>query len=315
MQDSDSEEKRKKKVKTFNKKTVYCINCGIGGHTSKICNKPTTSFGIICIKIDSDEDHNSIHTKLSSMKDTIKGINYNNENDIKNFGMYRDKIKFLLIRRKHSLGFMEFVRGRYSIDNIDAIIYLFKQMVTDEIEKISKYTFDELWEDLWGVGNQKDYEYDKAKEKFLRLKEGGDNFLNLEFYTLRVKPQWGSQEWGFPKGRRNNQETDRECAIREFEEESDLKRDEYVILGTEPKSETFTGTNGKLYKHTYYIAYANKDIEAKINPKNKTQNDEIGDIKWLTYYEAIENIRPYHSERIKILSELYMAIVNTLIGN
>ena len=32
--------------------------------------------------------------------------------------------------------------------------------------------------------------------------------------------QWSDTEWGFPKGRRNYQEDDRKCALREFEEET-----------------------------------------------------------------------------------------------
>ena len=31
---------------------------------------------------------------------------------------------------------------------------------------------------------------------------------------------WTEQEWGFPKGRRNFQEKDYDCAIREFTEET-----------------------------------------------------------------------------------------------
>ena len=35
---------------------------------------------------------------------------------------------------------------------------------------------------------------------------------------------------GFPKGRRNLGESDQDCAIREFEEESGFKSKDYVIL-------------------------------------------------------------------------------------
>ena len=31
---------------------------------------------------------------------------------------FKDKIKFLLIRRKHSLNYIEFIRGRYDKNNL-----------------------------------------------------------------------------------------------------------------------------------------------------------------------------------------------------
>jgi ADP-ribose pyrophosphatase YjhB (NUDIX family) len=35
---------------------------------------------------------------------------------------------------------------------------------------------------------------------------------------------WSEPEWGFPKGRRNYQEKDYECAVREFCEETGYKQ-------------------------------------------------------------------------------------------
>mgnify|MGYP004344525729 CR=1 FL=1 len=43
------------------------------------------------------------------------------------------------------------------------------------------------------------------------------------------------------------------------------------------------------------------------------ENEEIGDIGWYTYYETIDRLRPYHTERIRLLSEVYMFIMNMLI--
>jgi len=61
-------------------KIQCCRNCGLNGHIYKNCPHPIISFGIICYKIDGNE------------------------------------IKYLMIQRKDSLSFMEFVRGKY--DNI-----------------------------------------------------------------------------------------------------------------------------------------------------------------------------------------------------
>ena len=321
--DTDSDDIKKRKKKQTFKKIIFCGNCGKSGHTFKNCTDPITSYGFISVKIDSDEPYDdeeintldTIKKNLSNdiLKPGIRGIKCTSEDDIKNFSVYADKIKFLLIRRRHSLGYMEFIRGHYKVDNINAIIYLFKQMIQSEIDKIGTNSFHDLWIELWGNDSHKDSEYKSSKEKFDRLKDGEDDLLNLEFYVNKVKPQWESPEWGFPKGRRNFQEINLDCAIRELNEETNLKREEYDILTTtSPLEEIFIGTNGVQYKHCYYICMSKHNIDVTIDPLNKIQLEEIGDIGWYTYYEIIEKFRPYHTERIKILSEVYITIINLI---
>ena len=104
--------------------------------------------------------------------------------------------------------------------------------------------------------------------------------------------------WGFPKGRRDNQEKDITCALREFEEETGYnKHDIKLITNIVPYEEIFTGSNFKSYKHKYFIAYSNKDII----PIKPFQVNEVSDMKWVPFSEAIELFRPYNKERIIIL--------------
>ena len=91
------------------KKDIQCINCGTYGHTSKYCNFPTTSYGIICYKIN---------------------------------GIDIDTIKYLMIQRKDTLCYVEFIRGKYEIENKDYIIKLFERMTHHERELIRQNTFE-----------------------------------------------------------------------------------------------------------------------------------------------------------------------------
>ena len=60
------------------------------------------------------------------------------------------------------------------------------------------------------------------------------------------KTQWKETEWEFPKGRRNYQEKDLDCALREFEEETGILRNNIsVIENILPFEEIFIGTNHK----------------------------------------------------------------------
>ncbi|ARF09819.1 NUDIX hydrolase [Indivirus ILV1] len=314
------------------KSNIYCVNCDGIGHLSKNCNIPITSYGIILLYFDND----SINEKLKNdivnnftnnnayhKIDEPTGIAINGANDIELFCGLKNSIKFLLIRRKHTLGFLEFIRGRYIIDNIDGIIFLFKQMTPDEIMKIKTLSFDELWVDVWGSKQHKttspiyQSEYMNSKDKYNKLKNENIS-LNLNFYTDNVKPVWEFAEWGFPKGRRNIKERNIDCAIREFQEESgfDGNGNDFILLDNiEPIEETLIGTNGVNYRHIYYIAIANSKKLPKINPENQVQLDEIGDIKYMTYEDCIKMIRSHHIDRQKIITQIYIYFINYLISS
>ena len=65
--------------------------------------------------------------------------------------MIYSKIKwFLLIQRKHSLSFIEFIRGRYELSNPEKINKKINLMSNKEIQIIKNAAnFTELWENLW----------------------------------------------------------------------------------------------------------------------------------------------------------------------
>ena len=81
-------------------------------------------------------------------------------------------IKFLMIRRKHSLSYIEFIRGKYDVNNMDSIISLFKKMSPEEIDTISKNDFEYLWFDLWKKTSKSKLfqkEFKQSKEQFEKL--------------------------------------------------------------------------------------------------------------------------------------------------
>lgn len=312
------------------KKNIYCSNCGNEGHLFRICNEPITSFGVILLKFFNNNNSNTCTTSENFMKTLTSetneygyinidavGIKSENSNDIETFCKYKNSIKFLLIRRRHTLGYIEFIRGRYLIDNIDGIMFLFQQMTNEEIKRIGTNTFDYLWNELWASNKNKTHhqvEYINSKQKFDGL-INGPKYCCLEYFVKNIHPVWKHAEWGFPKGRRNNQEADIECALREFQEESGYDPDEYVVLDKlKPLEEKFYGTNGIAYRHVYFPAITTSDKVPKIDLENEEQVNEIGDIGWFNYDDAINLIRPHHLDRKKLLTELYMYTINTIIN-
>ena len=54
-----------------------------------------------------------------------------------------------MIRRKDTLGYIDFMRGKYSIHNTKYILNMFKQMTRVEKARLLVKSFDELWHELW----------------------------------------------------------------------------------------------------------------------------------------------------------------------
>ncbi len=241
--------------------------------------------------------------KMTNFKDTIDLKDITNEEIFSNIN---NNIKFLLVQRKHSLGYLEFMRGRYNISNNELILKLFMQMTPEEISDINSKEFDCLWNNLWDINNIKNKyhhkEYISSKEKFYQLK-----IKNYDFDNKNMKPSFNFNEWGFPKGRRELYESDIICAMREFEEETYIKENDYIIFEKcNSIKENLIGTNGINYTHNYFLALLHDNLTLENNKNNK----EIGNIRIMDIKECIELIRPYHTEKLNIIKTIYLLFNN-----
>jgi ADP-ribose pyrophosphatase YjhB (NUDIX family) len=241
----------------------------------------------------------------------INEFNYSNINNIKFIPKYYNEIKILMIRRKHSLNFIEFIRGKYQ-NNKNSVMNLLELMTIDENIKIRTKSFDELWDELWiKTARNKIYqkEYNISKNKFYKLKDS--NFFDL-FDSKEYISKYTDPEWGFPKGRRNPNEKNINCALREFSEETNIDiNDIHLLERIDYLEEEYNGTDYVKYKHIYYLA--SSENELKLNINNDNQLYEIGDIGWFTISDAIEKIRPYHTTKINLLNKIYFFIINLVI--
>jgi 8-oxo-dGTP pyrophosphatase MutT (NUDIX family) len=123
--------------------------------------------------------------------------------------------------------------------------------------------------------------------------------INLDYFIQNSSTNWTETEWEFPKGRRNYQEKDLDCALREFEEETGiLKEYIHIIENILPFEETFIGTNFKSYKHKYFLAYINNDGDDNLL---NYQEAEVSKMEWKTIDECIESIRPYNLEKKQLI--------------
>ena len=250
-------------------KNNVCNNCGKLGHQFHQCKLPITSYGVILFR------------------SSVKGIQY------------------LMIRRKDSFGYIDFLRGKYVPNNLEHLQKIFNEMSIFEKEKIRNSEFETLWKNMWGVqesvniGIQYKGEEIASHNKFEALKLGVQMGLNNEIVTINTliensTTNWKETEWEFPKGRRNYQEKDIDCALREFEEETGiLKKEIKIVENIIPFEEIFLGSNHKSYKHKYFLAYTDKQTDDLTN----YQKTEVSKLDWKTLDECLESIRPYNLEK------------------
>ena len=249
---------------------MYCNNCGKRGHLYKDCRLPITSCGNIVIRLD----------------------------DL--------KPKILMIQRKDSLCYMDLIRGKYDILNNEYIQILIDKCSNEEKYRLLNIDYENLWRDLWLLDDNFKYtdEYLRALNKFNNLKE--KNSYNLEYFINNSKKNYISSEWEFPKGRRNMNENNYNCAMREFQEETGYEKNDYDIINNiYPFTESFMGENGVKYKYIYYVGILrNYEKIPEIDVNNKNQVGEIKDIRWLTIDEALNIIRDYHHSRKKLINQI-----------
>lgn len=287
-------------------KKQQCLNCFKFNHSKKNCREPIISLGIIAFKLDIPNIDINIFAQLIENKNMKKKFELIN---IINFYKFKNNIKIIMIQRKFSLGFVEFIRGKYRCENSDGILYLFKQMTPQEISLIKTKTFDELWKLMWNDNNPSIFagEYNASKNKYTKI-NNSDSSYNLSYFT-NIDTFYDDLEWGFPKGRRKKYEKNIDCAKREFEEETGfLSDDYYVVDNVNPIEEIFIGTNGIKYKHIYYIALLKNNVKLP----NIYNNNEISNVNLFTYDEFINNIRPYYNNRMLITTYMYIYIINIL---
>jgi 8-oxo-dGTP pyrophosphatase MutT (NUDIX family) len=313
-------------------------------------------------------------------------------------------IEYLMIRRKDTLGLMDFIRGKYSVNNKYYIMNMISQMTVQERATLLEHTFDEIWEKVWdkpvappglSVNKSPSYEYGESRykteemvsrEKFNQLKSGvylnqrridfADAYVSaslekrspflgrlddatasltsnpprknecfsaprgfnssgsitnkdmnktppnmfvqasppaftLETMINECPTKWDEPEWGFPKGKRNYNESDVDCALREFYEETGIKTRNmtFVVSNLAPYEEIFMGSNYKSYKHRYFLMYVdyNTSVAEKMTDVDKF---EVSKVEWKSFNECLGAIRPYNLEKKRILSNINIVLTS-----
>jgi len=242
-------------------------------------------------------------------KNSIKISNF----PITSYGIilfYIDPLKqtpvFLIYQRRDTYEYMDFLRGIWG--NEKKLKDLFVAFSSLEKQRIREYTFDELWDDLWITNENKIHRdgYEKAKRKYESVKHKIPSLLDSCIESTDKEPPWG-----FPKGKKNDysKESDKDCALREFKEETNLDISKIKFWNDEVFVEIYKGNNGKAYRTFYYLAESSTVLEVKRVPtpnciRKDTVSDEAENAIWVTAEEASFKLTARRQTILKKASKL-----------
>lgn len=283
------------KMKINTERNIICKNCLKKGHHIRDCTEPRVSFGVIAYH----------YPKIPP------GLTYVNI----------DKVKLLMICRKHTISLIDFIRGKYNLYDYNYLLQLFERMTNKEKNLIKSSLFSDLWFYVWNksVKNTRYLmEYYKSYEKFLKLKNDeiyvNRKLVNIDILIKKSGRKYKEPEWIFPKGKREKHEDDLTTAKREFEEETSVDKNRLTYLDKYIE-EIYEGSDYIYYKNKYYVGHTNKKIRVKINKDLACQAQEVSKISWVSFSQAYKNIRPYYKEKLKTLNKVKEIIVNYYLDN
>ena len=194
-------------------------------------------------------------------------------------------LKYMICQRRDSIAFIQFMRNLIEEKDMDRYIGL---MTKEEKNRCLEFYYKNdphtIWKDTWVNNRSKFYkqDYKHCTEQFMK---------NVEKYIDLFKNEdigLDENTWFFPKGRKNDYESDLECALREFEEETNISVKHINVDSNNVFEEFYIGSNNILYKTVYFTAYipfipVKKYKFYPYNIRQKFISGEVYDFEWLDY--------------------------------
>jgi 8-oxo-dGTP pyrophosphatase MutT (NUDIX family) len=221
------------------------------------------------------------------------------------------KPQILLVQKRYTYQFIEFVLGRYNNNDNSRLHYLFSHMTPTEKMDILTFNFDLLWSKLWFgsdspggvvvdesfVGKSNLYNRlwatTSTNTLYLRYKFKFETLMHtptpqcresmIRIRNLIYNSKNAAQLWEIPKGRCKMGESELSCALREFIEETSLGIDQIQLRLDIPAVKEIFRDDGVEYNNTYYIAQVLSTMTyPDIRFRSGVQTFEVDNVRWMS---------------------------------
>jgi len=216
------------------------------------------------------------------------------------FNIETNQYEMLLVKKRCTYNFVEFVLGHYAKNNESRMIYLFNGMTNAEKLSILSLDYGHIYYNVFLTNPDSLYFDDSttipeniAKFKIYKRKFM-DTFMRDDGVRLRSlisKSKNIETIWEVPKGRKSDpQEKELMCAVRETEEETGVSLAKYkLLLDISPRRITHTDMNTKYINYIYISVINNNKFVPRVSFGNKQQLAEVVNVAWMNL-DQIKNI-------------------------
>lgn len=250
-----------------------------------------------------------------------------------------NNVEILLIKKRYSYHYFSFVMGHYKKTDVEYILYLFDNMSYSEKIDILSMQFSQMWYRIWLNNPEKSYNiteiytntnfsytplanryspseinkiYRERKSRFEKnfLVDNGEKLRSIITHSADSEILWEMPKGGKNDPVNNVYETNIDCAIREFYEETSINSSKFRILyNVKPLVDSYIDED-TIYKTVFYIAAltpGNENLVPKIDFRHFEQITEVEQIRWVTLAEIkFFNLQKPAFER---LNRLYKVII------
>lgn len=212
---------------------------------------------------------------------------------------------YLIGRVRDSIPFKEFIKC--NIKHHDMHKYI-SNMTQEEKWRLANENFNSLLDDVIVNHNSRAYKhYCNLTSQFEINRNKYSQLLNDPSIGL------SEAQWLFPKGRKQDGESEMDCALREFEEETHINRYLINYYNNWKYEESYQGLDCQTYRTVYFLGYLDyelfKQIADKIRDKFVTTHmrtslsEEIYKVKFFSYEAA--------SQKLNDSKQMILRLANT----
>lgn len=206
-----------------------------------------------------------------------------------------NKKLFLIGRRMDSLEFLDMFNSRCPVEKVEMYVY---KCTPWEKQKLLSDSFDDIYNDSFaGHRNYRELlnRWQKIRPYIIKALKNNINFPTSCMYSL-------------PKGKKKHGETREMAALREFEEETQIKIENIKKTTHIPYIHSFKGSDDKYYRTIYYVYTIDKDIqipqvfrESPYIHRKKCVSAEMEYMLWVDINQASTYL---DADIVKILSSI-----------